>query len=104
MGSVCDSLCRCCVFVSVVCLYPVAILRAVFCVICSSCLMVVVTIWWKRTRVLVLLWICMVRGSFPFVSPMLWFECFEYLYCLACFCCGDLYVFVVCELGVKNQS
>ena len=30
---VCVSSCRCCVFVSVV--YPVAILSAVFCVICS---------------------------------------------------------------------
>ena len=33
MGSVCVSSCRCCVFVSVV--DPVAILSAVFCVICS---------------------------------------------------------------------
>ena len=33
MGSMCVSSCRCCVFVSVV--HPVAILSAVFCVICS---------------------------------------------------------------------
>ena len=33
MGIVCVSSCRCCVFVSVV--HPVAILSAVFCVICS---------------------------------------------------------------------
>ena len=33
MGSVCVSSCRCCVFLSVV--HPVAILIAVFCVICS---------------------------------------------------------------------
>ena len=33
MGKVCVSSCRCCVFVSVV--HPVAILSAVFCVICS---------------------------------------------------------------------
>ena len=33
MGNVCVSSCRCCVFVSVV--HPVAILSAVFCVICS---------------------------------------------------------------------
>ena len=33
MGRVCVSSCRCCVFVSVV--HPVAILSAVFCVICS---------------------------------------------------------------------
>ena len=38
----CVSSCRCCVFVSVV--HPVAILSAVFCVICSLCLMLVVTI------------------------------------------------------------
>ena len=35
MGSMCVSSCRCCVFVSVVQL--VAILSAVFCVICSCC-------------------------------------------------------------------
>ena len=46
MGSVCVSSCRCCVFVSVV--HPVSILSVVFCVICSL-LMLVVTIWWKRT-------------------------------------------------------
>ena len=33
------------------CLLSVANLSAVFCVICSSCLMLVVIIWWKRTRV-----------------------------------------------------
>ena len=73
MGSVCLLSCICCVFVSVV--HPVSILSAVFCVICSTCsclcLMLVVTRWWKRTRVWVLLWLSMLRGSFPFVSPML---------------------------------
>ena len=68
MSNVCVSSCRC-VFVSVV--HPVAILNAVFCVFCSLCLMLVVSIWWKRTRVWVLLWLCMWRGSFPFVCPML---------------------------------
>ena len=59
-----------CVFVSIV--HPVAILSAVFCVICSL-LMVLsdVTIWWKRTKLWVLLWLCMVRRSFPFVFPVL---------------------------------
>ena len=33
MCRVCVSLCRCCVFVSVV--HPVAILKVVFCIICS---------------------------------------------------------------------
>ena len=47
MGRVCVSLCRCCVLVSVV--HPVAILSAVFYVICSLFSlyqMRVVTIWW----------------------------------------------------------
>ena len=39
MVSVCVSLCRCCVIVSVV--YPIAILSAVFCVICSWLMFVV---------------------------------------------------------------
>ena len=68
-----------CVFrVDVVCVvsvvHPVAILSAVFCVICSFvwlCLMLVVIIWWKRTRLWVLLWLCMLRGSFHFLSAML---------------------------------
>ena len=34
--------------------HPVAILSAVFCVICSLCLMLVVTIWCNQTRVWVL--------------------------------------------------
>ena len=38
MGCVCVSSCRCCVFVSVV--HPVAILSAVFCVICSLFMLV----------------------------------------------------------------
>ena len=38
MGSVCVSSCRWCVFV-----HPVAIRSAMFCVICSLCLMLVVT-------------------------------------------------------------
>ena len=62
MGRVCVSSCRCCVFVSVV--HPVAILGAMFCVICSLvsvCLILVVTIWRKRTRVWVFLWLCMLR-------------------------------------------
>ena len=43
-----------CVFRCVVVCWPVANRIAVFCVICSLltlCLMLVVTIWWKRTRV-----------------------------------------------------
>ena len=72
MGRGCVSSCICCVFVSVV--HPVAILSAVFCVICSLLMFVsdaIGDLWWERTRVWVLLWLCMLRGSFPFVSTML---------------------------------
>ena len=37
---------------------------------------------------------------FLLLPPCCWCECFEYLYCLACFCCCDFYVFDVCEFGV----
>ena len=30
-----------------------------------------ITIWWKRTRVWVLLWLCVLQVLIPFVSPML---------------------------------
>ena len=56
MGIVCVSSCRCCVCVCCThsCNFECGIL-------CSLCLMLVVTIWWKRTRVWVLLWQCMLR-------------------------------------------
>ena len=38
MGSVSVSLCRCCMFVS--CVYPVAVLNAVFCMTCSLLMLV----------------------------------------------------------------
>ena len=72
MGSMCVSSCRCCVFVSVV--HPVAILSAVFCVISSLLMFVYDAIgdhMVETTRVWVLLWLCILRGSLPFVSPML---------------------------------
>ena len=71
MGRVCVSSCRC-VFVSVV--HPVAILSAVFCFICSLFIFASaasVDHMVEPTRVWVLLWFCMLRLSFPFVSPML---------------------------------
>ena len=59
IGRVRVSSCICCGIVTVV--HPVAILSAVFCVICSLHLMLVVTILWRRARVWVLLWLCMLR-------------------------------------------
>ena len=66
------SSCRCCVFVSVV--HPVAILIAVFSVICSMLMFVSDAIgdhMVKTYSSMGLLWLCMLRGSFPFVFPML---------------------------------
>ena len=63
-GSMCVSSCRFCVSLSVV--HHVAILSVVS-LICSLCVMLVVTIWWKPTRVWVLLWLCILRVWFPFV-------------------------------------
>ena len=39
------------------------------------------------------------RVSIPIPPPML-LMCFEYLDCLACFCCCDFYGCVVCEFGL----
>ena len=69
MISVCVSSCRCYVLVSVV--HPVAILSAVFCVICSLCLMLVVTIWWKRTQSTGPVMALYVARIVSFCSPML---------------------------------
>ena len=62
MGRVYVSSCRCCLFVSVV--YPVAILRAVFCVICSLLMFVSDASGDHMVEAYsstVLLWLCMLR-------------------------------------------
>ena len=64
IGSICVSLCRCCA--------PSCYSDAMFCVICSLlmlCLMLVVTIWLKHTRVWVLLWLCMLARMVSFCFP-----------------------------------
>ena len=72
MGSTCVSSCRCCVFVSVV--HPVAILSAVFCVICSLLMFVSDAIGdhmvetYSSMGLVIALY---VERIFPFVSPML---------------------------------
>ena len=105
MGSVCVSSCICCVFVSVV--HPVAIPSAVFCVICSLLMFVsdairdhMVETYSSMGLVMDLYVARIVSFCFPQVIDV----SFEYLYCLACFCCCDFYVFVVCEFGVESQS
>ena len=73
MGSVCVSSCMCCVFVSVV--HPVAILTAVFCVICSLMRFVSDTIGdhmvetYSSMGLVMALYVARIY-SFKFVSPM----------------------------------
>ena len=63
MGNVCVSSCRCCVFASVV--HPVAILSAVFCIICSLLMFVFHASGDHMVETYssmgVLLWLCMLR-------------------------------------------
>ena len=103
MGIVCVSSCRC-VFVSVV--HPVAILSAVFCVICSLLMFVsdasgdhMVKTYSSMGLVMALHIAMIVSFCFPHV-----FDVSAYMYCLACFCCCDLYVFVACEFVVESPS
>ena len=68
----CISSCRWCVLVPVV--LPVAIMCEVFCDICSLLMFVSDSIgchMWKRNRVWVLLWVCMLQVFIPFVFYML---------------------------------
>ena len=91
MGRVCVSSCRCCVFVSVV--QPVAILSEVFCVICTL-LMFVSDASGDH----------MVEAYSSMGHVMALYVAMIVSLCLACFCCCDFYVFVVCEFGVESQS
>ena len=106
MGSMCVSSCRWCAIVSVV--LPVAILSAVFCVISSLLMFVSDAIGdhmvdtYSSMGLFMGLYVArIVSFYFPHVVD---YECFEYLYCLVCFCCCDFYVFVVCKFGVESQS
>ena len=84
------------VFMSVV--HPLAIMSAMFCVICSLLMFVsdasddhmVET--YSSMGFVMALYVAMIV-SFCFG--------FEYLYCLACFCCCDFYVFVECEFVLR---
>ena len=91
-------------FVSVV--HSVAILNAVFCVICSLLMFVsdasgdhMVETYSSMGLVMALYVAMIVSLCFPHVVV---YECFEYLYCPACFSCCDFYVFVVCEFGIQS--
>ena len=101
MGSVCVSSCRCCMSVSVV--HPVAMLSAVFCVICSLLMFVsdasgdhMVETYSSMGLVMALYVAMIVSFCFPHVVDVSALS----IYCLACFCCCDLYVLYV-SLGSR---
>ena len=90
--------CRCCVFVSVV--HPVAILSAVFCVICSLLIFVsdaignhMVETYSSMGLVIALYVARIVSFYFPHVVDV-----------SALSICIVLRAFVVCEFGVESQS
>ena len=65
--------------------HPVIILNAVFCIFYKLVFVSVAIAIGRRTRVWLLLWLCMLRVSFPFVSP----------------CCCVVYMYYVCLLYVR---
>ena len=106
MGIVCVSSCRCCLFVSIV--HPVAILSAVFCVICSLLMFVsddsgdhMVETYSSMSLFMTLYVARIVSFCFPHVVDV---SALSICIVLACFCCCDFYGFVVYELGVESQS
>ena len=63
--------------------------------------MLVVAILWKRTGVLVLLWLCMLRVSFTFIVPLL-LRVFIIWIVLCAFVDVFPNMFVVCEFCVES--
>ena len=101
MGSVCVSSCRWCVFV-----HTVVIIIALFCVTCSLLMFVAdanVDHMMETYSSMGLVIALYVARIVSLCFPML-LMCFEYRYCLTCFCSCGFYVFRVCEFGVESQS
>ena len=89
VGSMLVSSCRCCVLVS--CVHPVAILRAVFCTICSLSMLVsdalgdhMVEAYSSTGLVMAMYVSSMVSLGFPHLVEV---RTFEYVDCLVCFGC-----------------
>ena len=83
MGSVCVSSCRCRVIVSVA--HPVAILSAVFCVVCSLLMFVSDANGGKVLEYGSCYGFVCCEDCFHLFPPSCRCECFECLYCLAYF-------------------
>ena len=90
------------------CVHPVAILRAVFCTICSLSMFVSDALGdhmveaYSSTGLVMALYVCE-YGILVF-TPLCRGEDFEYVDCFACFGCGQVYVSAVSEFGVKCDS
>ena len=98
-----DSSCKCCVLVFVV--HPVAILSVVFCVICSLLMFVsdasgdhMVKTYSSMGHVV----LCMLRVSFPFVSPPHVVDVSTLSICIVL--CDFVVVFSMCLLYVSLGS
>ena len=101
---VCVSSCRCCVFVSVV--HPVAILSAVFCVICSLWMFVsdaggdhMVETYSSMGLVMALYIAMIVSFCFPHVVDVSALSI-----CIVLRAFVVLYMFVICEFEVQSQT
>ena len=88
------------------CVHPVAILRAVFCTICSLSMLVSDALddhmveAYLSTGLVMALYVAISLCLPHFVEV----RTFEYVDCFACFGCGQVYVSVVSEFGVKCES
>ena len=89
------------------CVHPVAILRAVFCTICSLSMFVSDALGdhmveaYASTGLVMALYVASMVSLF---APHGRGEDFEYVDCFACFGCCQVYVSVVGEFGVKCES
>ena len=90
------------------CVHPVAILKAVFCIICSLSMSVSDALGHHMVEAYSSTgssygFVCCEYGFLVF-APLCRGEDFEYVDCFACFGCGQVYVSVVSEFGVKRES
>ena len=90
------------------CVHPVAILRAVFCTICSLSMFVSDALGIAYGRSILEYgsgygFVCCEYGFLMF-APLCRGDDFEYVDCFACFGCCQVYVSVVGEFGVKCES
>ena len=86
------------------CVHPVAILRAVFCTICSLSMFVSDALGDHMVEAYSSMGLVMALYGFLVFAPLCRGEDLEYVDCFACFGCGQVYVSVVSEFEVKCES